>query len=93
MKASDTITTLLRGPYLQEGTPSSIIIRWRTAKHTSSYVKLGLSTTALTTLFIDTNRVIDHIVPVAGLTPNTKYFYSIGVVLHRFVDFKVNYLV
>ena len=32
---------LLRGPYLQVATPTSIVIRWRTDKPSTSVVKIG----------------------------------------------------
>lgn len=67
-----------RGPYLQIGTPTSVVVRWRTAGTTDSRVRFG---TNLATLnqnadhFVVTN---EHEVLVSGLSPDTKYFYSIG---------------
>ncbi|HWP66818.1 MAG TPA: metallophosphoesterase family protein [Candidatus Limnocylindria bacterium] len=67
-----------RGPYLQTNTPSSIIVRWRTDVATDSRVQIGAAPGALTTQIDDATVTTEHIVTVTGLTPYTKYFYSIG---------------
>src|SRR6266576_5561490 len=33
--------TVTRGPYLQMGTPTSIVVRWRTDSATDSFVRYG----------------------------------------------------
>src|SRR3954466_12708904 len=45
--ARRTPARLLRGPYLQCGTPQSMMVRWRTDKPSSSLVRFGLSQTNL----------------------------------------------
>jgi hypothetical protein len=70
--------TLTRGPYLQQSTPSSIYIRWRTSFASNSRVKFGTSSTNLTSIKDDGVYSTEHIVQLTGLTANTKYFYSIG---------------
>lgn len=74
----DTLTTLARGPYLQQGTPSSLILRWRTVQATASFVYYGTSSTLLGNLVADTSLVKEHMVQLTGLTPSTTYYYSIG---------------
>ena len=32
---------VIRGPYLQQGTPTSVVVRWRTDVPTDSAVKFG----------------------------------------------------
>ena len=70
--------TVSRGPYLQMGTPSSVVVRWRTSTTTDSVVRYGLSPGALTSTANVPGLATEHIVPVAGLAPGTTYYYSIG---------------
>jgi acid phosphatase type 7 len=69
---------LERGPYLQMGTPTSVIIRWRTDVNTDSRVRYGTDVNNLNRNVIDTIQTTEHEVAVGGLQPNTKYYYSIG---------------
>ncbi|MFN8346255.1 MAG: metallophosphoesterase family protein [Spirosomataceae bacterium] len=69
---------LERQPYLQVGTPTSVIIRWKTDILTNSKVKYGLSAGSLTNeITVNTNDSI-HLVTLTGLSPDTKYYYSVG---------------
>ena len=67
-----------RGPYLQLGTPTSLIVRWRTDIASSSKVNFGTILGGLTNSVIDNSIVTEHIIQLTGLLPNTKYFYDIG---------------
>lgn len=70
---------LIRGPYLQMGTPNSVIVKWRTDEPTNSLVRYGSSPSALLLLAGDDEVfTTEHEVKVVGLIPNRKYFYSIG---------------
>jgi acid phosphatase type 7 len=69
---------LLRGPYLQLGTPNSVIVKWRTDQVTESIVRYGLAPDELELSAVDLVPTTEHAVQILGLTPNTKYFYSIG---------------
>jgi fibronectin type 3 domain-containing protein len=69
---------LTRGPYLQMGTPSSVRVRWRTDLATNSQVRYGSSPTALTSVVNLPASVTDHEVILTGLTPATRYYYSVG---------------
>ena len=69
---------LIRGPYLMVGTPTSIVVRWRTDKPASSRVQYGSAANALTLNFTDNTLVTEHVVKLTGLSPKTRYFYSIG---------------
>ncbi len=69
---------LTRGPYLQTGTSTSVIVRWRSDVVTNSLVRLGVSTANLNMIVADEKSTTEHILHVTGLTPNTKYYYSIG---------------
>lgn len=70
--------TLLRGPYLQVATPTSMVIRWRTDKPSSSVVKIGGGPQSLDLAFTDNAETTEHEVKVTGLQAETRYYYSIG---------------
>ncbi|MBD0777570.1 metallophosphoesterase [Maribacter sp. ANRC-HE7] len=67
-----------RGPYLQTGTPTSVIVKWRTDTATESVVNYGKELGSLTKN--ETSKVLttEHEVALSGLTPNTKYYFNIG---------------
>ena len=77
---TDTLqaATVIRGPYLQSGTPTSTIVRWRTDQATDSYVWYGSSPTDLTQSVTLAGSRIDHELQLTGLSPNTVYYYAIG---------------
>ena len=70
--------SIVRGPYLQSMTTESVIIQWRTASPQSSQVTLVTKGEKKSRVIADTNRVIDHIVKVSGLSPTKFYSYSIS---------------
>jgi len=69
---------LLRGPYLQAATSTSIIIRWRTDVLVRGYVHYGAQQDHLDKTAQDTILTSEHKIRLEGLSPNTKYYYSIG---------------
>jgi hypothetical protein len=69
---------LSRGPYLQLGTPGSIVVRWRTDPATDSWLAYGPSPAQLDMLITDPQAVIDHELTVTGLSPGTRYYYAVG---------------
>jgi hypothetical protein len=70
--------TVTRGPYLQQGTSNSVIVRWRTDSASNSRVRYGTSAGSLTSFADNATSTTEHEVKVTGLSANTKYFYSIG---------------
>lgn len=72
--------TLTRGPYLQAATDTSMVIRWRTDLLSRSRVRYGNTPTHLDKIAEDISLKTEHEIKVIGLTPSTKYFYSIGTV-------------
>src|SRR5918999_3673995 len=70
--------TVTRGPYLQLGTQSSIVVRWRTDTATDSRVRYGASPTDLRNVVSDAASTTEHVVKLTGLNPATQYYYSIG---------------
>ena len=70
--------TVSRGPYLQQGTPTEVIVRWRTNPASNSRVLYGTEQTNLATTVDNAQSTTEHVVTLSGLAPNTKYYYAIG---------------
>ena len=70
--------SLTRGPYLQLGTPTSIVVRWRTATAAQSVVRFGTAPGQLTSTTSLGTATTEHIVPLIGLEAHTRYFYAVG---------------
>jgi hypothetical protein len=68
---------IIRGPYLQSATTSSVVIKWRTLQSTTSRVKYGTTAGNLLSQVDSTVTTRDHEVKITGLTANTTYFYQI----------------
>lgn len=75
---AESRTDLVRGPYLQRGTPTAMTVRWRTAEPTVSRVRYGLAPDRLDASAEAPGAVTEHAVLLAGLTPETRYYYSVG---------------
>ncbi len=82
-----------RGPYLQQGTSNSIVIRWRTDVATSSAVGYGVSSGNFTGAVNDAAAVTNHIVSVSNLDARTKYFYRIGTATSWFTTNTNNFFI
>ena len=67
-----------RGPYLQVATPTSMTVRWRTNIATTGRVRYGTSITSLGSTTDAVGSTIDHEITLTGLTPDTRYYYSVG---------------
>jgi Calcineurin-like phosphoesterase len=74
---TNPVATLLRQPYLQSLTQTSIVIRWRTDVACDTKVSYGLSTT-YGSVITNNNAVTEHEIKITGLVNSTKYFYKIG---------------
>jgi len=73
--ASSQVT---RQPYLQIATPNSMIIRWQTGTGVIGEIYYGSSASSLTKSIKESeDERIYHEVKLTGLTPNTKYYYSV----------------
>lgn len=70
--------TLSRGPYLQNGTTTNILVRWRTVEPSPGQVRFGLRENALVWTVQDLNSGINHTLALTNLAPGTRYYYSIG---------------
>jgi acid phosphatase type 7 len=69
---------VVRGPYLQQGTPDSVVVRWRTDVPTDSAVRFGTEPGNLEKESKTKWKTTEHVVMLSGLTPSTKYHYSVG---------------
>lgn len=69
---------ILRGPYLQKATSTSMVIRWRTPFAEDSRVQFGATVGALNTNVDVLATTTDHEVLISGLAPETIYYYSVG---------------
>ncbi len=70
---------VVRGPYLQMGTPTAMTIRWRTDPAGSSRVRYGTDS-SLPWHVDDAAVVTEHEVRLVDLEPGTRYFYSVGTI-------------
>lgn len=88
---SDSAASVTRGPYLQIGTPNSTIVRWRTNVASDSRVSFGTTQGSLTSVADNATQTTEHEVLVTGLSPATKYFYSVGSTTQVFAGNDANH--
>ena len=70
--------TVLRGPYLQVPTSSSMKVLWRTDTETPSRVYYGASLATVMDNYVDGAPAVDHNVNLTGLDPFTEYYYAVS---------------
>lgn len=75
--APATGSGLVRGPYLQQASPTTMTVRWRTARPEVGVVRYGPSPDNLTGS-VTGESTTDHVITLTGLTPKTTYHYSVG---------------
>lgn len=69
---------IVRGPYLQLGSESSIAIRWATDTPVQGRVWYGESPERLCLVQDETTIACNHAVKLSQLAPDTKYYYAVG---------------
>jgi len=77
---SGSSAILLRGPYMTLPTSTGITVQWRTNITTNSELKYGTDPFVLNYSENNSGLVNEHSITLDGLLPNTKYYYSIGVI-------------
>lgn len=82
--------TLVRGPYLQQVTPTSIIIKWKTNSNCNTKVTFGTSLSALTSQTVINNSVTNHEIKITGLNSSTIYYYQVGTTTLNFTPANTN---
>ncbi|TSA23021.1 metallophosphoesterase family protein [bacterium] len=76
--AVQAFAQVTRQPYLQVPTPTSVIIRWQSGTGDIGKVRYGTSLSPLSETIVESeDERIYHQVPVTGLVPNTKYYYTV----------------
>lgn len=70
-------TTLTRGPYLQVGTPQSMVIRWKTNSPTVGMIRYGTNKNNLIQSISSSTISDNHEIKIEGLVPYTKYYYAV----------------
>jgi len=80
--ADTRAASVIRGPYLQVGTETGVIVRWRTDVATDSRVVVRAAAPArarTSPLVFGSGPVTtEHEVAVTGLSPSTRYHYTVG---------------
>jgi len=71
-------TEVVRGPYLQNATPQSVTVKWRTEEPIESIVRYGTNLAELSDVRGNLVSTTNHEVQVSGLLADQRYFYSIG---------------
>ncbi len=69
---------LVRGPYLQCGSATGMVVRWRTDWLSDSVVLCGTNAWLLDHALTNATLTAEHEVPVTGLQPGTAYYYAFG---------------
>ncbi len=69
---------VIRGPYLQKGTPTSVVVRWRTLVATESVLDYGTTLGDLNQNSTDLTLRTEHEIELTGLSANTTYYYQIS---------------
>lgn len=76
--AAGAVETIIRGPYLQQATPSSIVVRWRTDVAVTGRVRYGTTLGSPTLTASGTSATTEHSVKLTGLTAGVRYYYDVG---------------
>ena len=74
---ANKVDSLERGPYLQLGTDTSVVVRWRSDIPVTSRVVYGTSIGNLTTTVQNLVPKLEHELTLTGLTPNTTYYFVV----------------
>ncbi len=74
----DGPTSATRGPYIQQTTDQSAIIRWRTLGPSGATIWYGTNQGQLDTQLDDPTFALDHEIEITGLSPDQTYYYAVG---------------
>ncbi len=67
-----------RGPYLQQMTPRSVLLKWRTDRSVTGKVWIGTTIGNPSIIKEEGDARANHEIFIDSLTPDTKYYYAIG---------------
>jgi hypothetical protein len=74
-----SLPTLVRGPYLQVGSSTGGLVRWRTHIAAPSVVRYGIAPGVLNQTVSDMTPKTEHEISLTGLTPARRYYYAVGI--------------
>ena len=77
MKLEYRSMRVTRGPYLQAGAATQMVVRWRTDVATNSRVQYGVDPGNLALVADNPAATTEHEVKLTGLAPGTKYYYAV----------------
>lgn len=69
---------LVRGPYLQTGTPHSVVVCWRTDLPSTSQVVYGTNLAHLDQSVFTDSYTTNHALQLTNLHPATRYYYALN---------------
>ena len=69
---------VVRGPWLQNGAPNAVTVKWNTDAPSTARVRYGIDPNNLDLLAVGAFPGTRHEVRLTGLAPATTYFYSVG---------------
>lgn len=83
---------LMRKPFLQKASPTSMTVKWRTRDPGPTFLRFGQDPNNLDQVLSGTNepaplnffnpnfqnKITDHTVTITGLSPDTQYYYQIA---------------
>ena len=69
---------LIRGPYLQQPTAKSVVVRWRTDMPTNSQINFGVNLNSKRQFVVNSDLTTEHILKVENLEADTKYYYEVS---------------
>src|SRR5688572_1217609 len=78
VSSSQPLVAVSRGPYLQAAAPGQVTVRWRLTPPAAGRVRWGIRAGALTQTADDPAVTADHAVTLTGLSPGTRYHYTVG---------------
>jgi hypothetical protein len=91
LSGTGALPAITRGPYLQNATTNSVVVRWRTYFPTNSVVRFSTNAATLDQTITDPALVIEHSVTVSNLTADTKYFYALTLGTNTLVGATTNH--
>lgn len=88
---TDVLPAVVRAPYLQSGSHTSLTVRWRTDVASLSRVRYGTNLNHLELEANDTLLTTEHEVKLVNLLPETRYYYAVGSPFARLMGGDLNH--